>query len=71
MVNSLKTIVSSNSSNMFFFFSISPIVCVVVLLTILEPALANNKYNMLILYNLKYNIQYTEVWCLTANQACC
>lgn len=61
MVNSLKTIFSSNSSNMFF-FSISLIVHVVVLLTILEPAVANNKYNMLILYSFKYNIH--EVWSL-------
>lgn len=61
MVNSLKTIFSSNSSNMFFFFFLSLIVHVVVLLTILEPAVANNKYNMLILYSFKYNIQCTEV----------
>lgn len=69
MVKSLKTFFyRSNSSNMFFF---SLIVHVVVLLTNLEPTVANNKYNMLILYSFKYNIQCIEVWCLTANRACC
>lgn len=55
MVNSLKNIFSSNS----YFFSIPLIVCVVDLLTILEPAVAN-KYNKLIVYTFKYNIHCSE-----------
>lgn len=63
MVNSLKTFLffCSNSSNTFFLIPFPLIVHVVVLLTVLEPAVADNKYNMLILYSFKYNIQCTEV----------
>lgn len=60
MVNSLKTILAPIHRTLFF-SSISLIVRVVVLLTILEPTVADNKYNMLILYSFKYNIQCTEV----------
>lgn len=38
-------------------------------LQILEPAVADNKYNMSIVYSFKYNIQRSDVW--KANRACC
>lgn len=60
IVNSLKNFFFSSNS---LFFNISLIVHLDVLLTILEPLVANNKYYMLIQFQIQHSMHWNLVFC--------